>query len=128
MVFDLPATVPVVELCQAQYCVPKPEALLPDAVSMTNCTSANELYSGCCAARTASAASWLCVGRVGAAEPVSQNCPATRLSGKDGIGCEQLVAPDEAPTEVGPVPMQYCFTELTHALDVMAWKKLYCSG
>ena len=59
-----------VELCQAQYCVPKPEALLPCAVAITYWTEPFELelvLPKCPAALTASAASCDWVGCAGAA-------------------------------------------------------------
>ena len=65
-----------VELCHAQYCVPKPEALLLCAVAITYCTDAFELEVAlpkCPAALMASDASCDWLGFDGAAEPLSWN-------------------------------------------------------
>src|SRR5690348_5121954 len=63
-----------VELCHAQYCVPKPAALLCVAVAMTYCVVLFEplaVLLKCCAALIVSPASCDCVGCAGAAEAAS---------------------------------------------------------
>src|SRR5690349_19543995 len=75
----LPTVELCVELCQAQYCVPNPDALLPCAVAITYCTLAlllEAVFPKCWAARTASAASCDCLGRDGAEDALSYQNPA----------------------------------------------------
>src|SRR4051794_10576421 len=97
-----------VELCHAQYCVPKPDALLPVAVAITYCVVLFEpaaVLPKCAAALTASAASWDCVGLDGAAAPLSDHVPARM--------CDGLPAAWPAPLhEIVPLatPWQYCVT------------------
>src|SRR5713101_2273543 len=77
----LPSVELFVELCQAQYCVPKPVALFPCAVAITYCTLAlllEVVFPKCWAALTASAASCDCLGRDGAEDALSYQKP-TRL-------------------------------------------------
>jgi hypothetical protein len=67
-----------VELCQAQYCVPKPDELLPVAVAITYCVELFEpdaVLPKWAAALTASAASCDWVGCEGAAEELSDHEP-----------------------------------------------------
>src|SRR5579884_1775869 len=102
-----------VELCHAQYCVPKPEALLPCAVAITYCTvslTAELVLPKCAAARTASPASCDWVGDDGAAEPLSDQTPA-RVT--PFPACVPL---DPQVTVPAATPWQYCVTLFTHEL------------
>src|ERR1700758_2931819 len=103
-----------VELCHAQYCVPKPELLLLCAVAITYCTDAFELevvLPKCPAALTASAASCDCVGLDGAAEPLSLKVPARIPLGFPAC------CPD-VPHVIVPLatPWQYWVTLFNHLL------------
>src|SRR6476646_3417210 len=112
----------LVELCHAQYWVPKPVALLPVAVLITywTCVFAPAVVlPKCAAALTASAASWLCVGWLGAAAPPSNHVPPRRLP--PGFTAwtplvPQVTVPDGRP-------WQYWVTELFHELPPTRLKK-----
>src|SRR3954462_2823168 len=102
-----------VELCQAQYCEPKPEALLPCAVATTYCTVAlvwAAVLPKCPAARMASPARSDWLGRDGAALGSCQT-PARMPLGFPA--CAPL-----APQVIVPVatPWQYCVTEFSQLL------------
>src|SRR5690242_10365086 len=103
-----------VELCQAQYCVPKPEALLLCAVAITYCTEAFEppvVLPKYCAALMASAASCDWLGLDGAAELLSDNVPARMPPGLPACW------PDD-PHVIVPLatPWQYWVTLFSHEL------------
>src|SRR4051794_33019179 len=103
-----------VELCHAQYCVPKPEALLPCAVATMYWTVALVLavvWPKGGAARVASAARSDWLGRDGAGVPVSRQVPPRTPLGFPA--CAPLV-----PHVIVPVatPWQYCVTEFSQLL------------
>src|SRR6266566_5460797 len=80
----LPTVVELVALWYAQYCVPNPRELCPDAVAITYCTLAflaPVVLPKCCAARTASAASCDWRGCDGARLPLSAKTPAKMPDG-----------------------------------------------
>src|SRR6516225_6698692 len=111
----------LVELCHAQYCVPKPLALLPVAVLMTYCTWVFELalvLPKCAAALAASAANCDCVGRDGAAEPLSYHEPPYTP-----LGLTACVPEEPQVTVPEATPWQYCVTELFHELPPTPLKK-----
>src|SRR5204862_1546236 len=113
-----------VELCHAQYCEPKPEALLPWAVAITYCVEAFDepvVLPKCCAARTASAASCDWLGCDGAADPLSFQVPARMLLGLPA--CWPLEPQNTVPTAT---PWQSCVTEFSQELPPTPWRKL-CS-
>ena len=94
LVYAILPAVELVELCQAQYCVPKPLELFLLAVAMTYCTLAlleAVVLPKCWAALAASEASCDWRGWVGAADAVSYQKPAK--------------IPDGLPAGV-PVPLQ----------------------
>src|SRR5438067_8815400 len=111
-----------VELCQAQYCVPKPEALLPVAVAITYCVVLFEpaaVLPKCAAALVASAASWDWLGLDGAAEPLSDQVPARIPDG--------LPAAWPAPLQKNvplATPWQYCVTLVSPQLPPTPLRKL----
>src|SRR3954471_12685025 len=97
-----------VELCHAQYCEPKPEALLPCAVATTYCTVAFALAAvlpNHSAARMASPARSDWLGRDGAALGSFQT-PARKPFGFPA--CSPLVPQVMVPVAT---PWQYCVTE-----------------
>jgi len=111
-----------IELCQAQYCVPKPLDLFPVEVLITYCTVLllpAAVLPKKAAARVASAASCDCVGVAGAALALSYQTPARTPAG--------LVAAVPAPLQkVVPVatPWQYCVTLLFQELRRSAAARL----
>src|SRR3954453_13058289 len=112
-----------VELCHAQYCVPKPEALLLCAVAITYCTVllATELVlPKCPAALTASAASCDWVGCCGAAVPLSLNVP-TQIP----LGFPAAFPAPLQKTVPLATPWQYCVTLFSQLLPPTSVRKLW---
>jgi hypothetical protein len=111
-----------VELCHAQYRVPKPDALLPLDVAITYCVVLFEpaaVLPKCAAALTASAASCDWLGLDGAAEPLSDHVPARM--------CDGLPAAWPAPLQKNvplATPWQYCVTLFSHELPPTPLRKL----
>src|SRR6478672_64145 len=111
-----------VELCHAQYCVPKPEALLLCAVAITYCTDAFELefeLPKCPAALIASFPSCVWVGCDGAAELLSCQTLARIPLGFPACPVEPHV---ELPLAM---PWQYCVTLFSHELAPAWFRKFW---
>src|SRR6266700_2207103 len=110
-----------VELCQAQYCVPKPDALLPVAVAITYCVDAFEpvvVLPKWAAAFTASEASCDWLGLDGAVEPLSDQTPVRIPAGLPAA----VPAPLQKYVRLA-TPWQYCVTLFSHELPPTLLRK-----
>src|SRR5689334_545366 len=97
----------VVSVCQAQYCVPKPDGVTPCGEATTICTLV-PLTPKWVAARCASVVSWACEARAGDLTPLSTQVPASGLEA-GWPACVPAVPQIVLPTAT---PEQYCVVDV----------------